>query len=164
MIVYHGSNLAVEKPMLLNSARSLDFGSGFYTTMNLEQAKNFAHNVVNRNEGLGIPTVSFYEVDIEMLLREYNTLKFDTSNDDWLDFVYANRTTKYAGERHDLVIGPVANDTLYRVFRLFENGDIDRETVKKRLKIVNLYNQIAFCTDKVICALHFIKSEVEKNE
>jgi hypothetical protein len=35
MILYHGSNVIVEKPALLpRQVRSLDFGPGFYTTIN----------------------------------------------------------------------------------------------------------------------------------
>jgi len=163
MLIYHGSNLAVEKPRLIIPSRTLDFGSGFYTTMNLEQAESFANNVVNRNEGRGTPTVSYYEVDYDKILRDLDVLKFDQPDNQWLDFVYANRTAKYSGKLFDIVIGPVANDTIYRVFRLFENGDIDRETVIKRLKIVKLFNQITFCTERAIAELKFIKSESLKN-
>ena len=81
----------------------------------------------------------------------------------WLDFIYANRAAKYAGKRYDVILGPVANDTVYRVFRLFENGDIDRATAIKRLKVMKLYNQIAFRTERAITELKFIKSEVIKN-
>jgi hypothetical protein len=174
MLIYHGSNVTVENPRLITPNRTLDFGSGFYTTTNLAQAENFANNVVSRNEGRGIPTISFYEVD-DKVLHELNVLKFDHADDKWLDFVYANRTAKYTedpstspnGEasrvRYDIVIGPVANDTVYRVFRLFENGDIDRETVIKRLKVTKLFNQVTFCTERAIKELKFIKSEAAKN-
>jgi len=163
MLVYHGSNVAVEAPKLISPNRALDFGSGFYVTMNLEQAKSFASNVVNRNEGRGVPTISYYEVDFDKITRELSVLKFDRPDDAWLDFVYANRTSKYDGELYDLVVGPVANDTIYRVFRLFENGDIDREAVIKKLKVTKLFNQITFRTDKAIAGLNFVKSEVAKN-
>jgi len=163
MLVYHGSNTSVEKPVLITPNRALDFGRGFYTTMNLEQAKIFANNVVNRNEGDGTPTISYYEIYYEKILKEFKILKFDQPDDTWLDFVYANRTMKYTGERYDIVIGPVANDTVYRVFKLFENGDIDRETVIKKLKVSKLFNQIAFCTEKTIAELKYIKSEIVKN-
>ena len=33
MTLYHGSNVEVAEPKLLRSLRTLDFGSGFYTTM-----------------------------------------------------------------------------------------------------------------------------------
>ncbi len=34
MILYHGSNIVVEKPRLIEQNRFLDFGYGFYTTTN----------------------------------------------------------------------------------------------------------------------------------
>ena len=45
MILYHGSNLIVEKPKLVRQNRYLDFGFGFYTTTNRNQAVNFAQKV-----------------------------------------------------------------------------------------------------------------------
>ena len=39
MIIYHGSTITVDKPEILPSQRMLDFGQGFYTTTNEEQAK-----------------------------------------------------------------------------------------------------------------------------
>ena len=163
MLVYHGSNTVVDKPMIISPNRTLDFGSGFYTTMNPKQAEIFASNVVNRNEGRGIATINYYEVDYDKAICELSVLIFEHPNDNWLDFVYEHRTAKYTGKQHDIVIGPVANDTIYRVFRLFENGDIDRETVIKKLKITKLFNQIAFCTEKAVAALKFVKSEAVKN-
>ena len=163
MLVYHGSNTVVENPMIISPNRTLDFGSGFYTTTNPMQAEIFANNVVNRNEGRGAAVISYYEVDYDKILRELSVMIFEHPDDKWLDFVYAHRTEKYTGKLYDIVIGPVANDTVYRVFRLFENGDIDRETVIKRLKITKLFNQIAFCTEKAAAELKYIKFEEVKN-
>lgn len=42
MLLYHGSNIIVEKPKMIQSNRFLDFGTGFYTTTNYKQALNFA--------------------------------------------------------------------------------------------------------------------------
>lgn len=46
MILYHGTNIIVKKPHPVEQNRYLDFGFGFYTTSNLEQARNFALKVV----------------------------------------------------------------------------------------------------------------------
>jgi len=163
MLVYHGSNTVVKNPMIISPNRTLDFGSGFYTTTNPKQAEIFAANVVDRNEGKGIATISYYEVDYDRVTPKLNILTFEHPDDKWLDFVYAHRTAKYTGKSYDIIIGPVANDTVYRVLRLFENGDIDRETAIKKLKTTKLFNQIAFCTEKAIAELKFIKSEAIKN-
>ena len=42
MIIYHGSNVVVSKPKLIQQNRFLDFGFGFYTTTNKKQAIPFA--------------------------------------------------------------------------------------------------------------------------
>lgn len=42
MNIYHGSDIVVEKPQILQSNRLLDFGIGFYTTSNKEQAIRWA--------------------------------------------------------------------------------------------------------------------------
>jgi hypothetical protein len=38
MILYHGSNVIVDKPKLIQQNRALDFGFGFYTTESRVQA------------------------------------------------------------------------------------------------------------------------------
>ena len=40
MILYHGSNVFVREPRIVNSGRKLDFGTGFYTTSSFEQASS----------------------------------------------------------------------------------------------------------------------------
>ena len=50
MILYHGSNVTVEHPKLIKQNRYLDFGFGFYTTTNREQAVNFARKVAERRK------------------------------------------------------------------------------------------------------------------
>lgn len=39
MKLYHGSNVQVREPKILESVRTLDFGTGFYLTSDYEQAK-----------------------------------------------------------------------------------------------------------------------------
>ena len=46
--LYHGSDVVVEKPNFKWSRESLDFGSGFYTTVNKDQAASFAQKVMIR--------------------------------------------------------------------------------------------------------------------
>ncbi|MBR4199077.1 MAG: DUF3990 domain-containing protein [Bacteroidales bacterium] len=41
MILYHGSLEIVESPKILEPNRPLDFGSGFYTTSSMQQARKW---------------------------------------------------------------------------------------------------------------------------
>lgn len=50
MIVYHGSNVIVSRPKLIQQNQFLDFGYGFYTITNKEQAISFADKVLKRRK------------------------------------------------------------------------------------------------------------------
>ena len=68
-MLYHGSNVEVAHPELIEQNHTLDFGFGFYTTTNLDQARQFAEKVVDRNAGLGVATVS-RELKIRKLFNQ----------------------------------------------------------------------------------------------
>lgn len=59
MILYHGSNVTVDHPALISQNRYLDFGFGFYTTTNREQAVNFAQKVTERRDDV-YRTITLY--------------------------------------------------------------------------------------------------------
>ena len=94
MIVYHGSNLVVDKPKLIAQNRFLDFGYGFYTTTNKVQAVSFAEKVYKRKDD-GAKQVSIYEVDEDKIFEQCSVLRFDSANEEWLDFVSQNRNGNY---------------------------------------------------------------------
>lgn len=48
MLLYHGSNIVVEKPEIREKLRALDFGAGFYLTSSREQAIRWARTVTRR--------------------------------------------------------------------------------------------------------------------
>lgn len=155
MIVYHGSNLVVEKPRLIVQNRYLDFGYGFYTTTNKIQAIGFAEKVYKRkNEGT--KQVSIYEIDEKKLFAECSVLRFDAPNEAWLDFVAENRSGNYEGDTYDVVYGPVANDDVYTTFTLYQAGALSKEQTLETLKIKKLYNQMVFTTENALSFLKFV--------
>lgn len=156
MIVYHGSNVPVERPRLVHQNRTLDFGYGFYTTTNQNQAVNFAGKVTDRRES-GSPCVSMYEVpELDVLKRKSNVLIFPLANEEWLDFVFANRNGSYSAEQYDIVFGPVANDTIYRTFVAYEEGILTKDETIARLKVKKLYDQMTFTTESALKELKYI--------
>ena len=165
MILYHGSNVIVDKPRLINQNRTLDFGYGFYTTTNSDQAVNFAGKVTSRRES-GRPYVSMYEVaEIEELEKTFKILVFPEANEAWLDFVSENRNGVYSGEKYDIIFGPVANDTIYRTFVAYEEGILTKEETIVRLKVKKLYNQMTFTTEDALEQLNFIgEYHIEEGE
>ncbi|MCL2879164.1 MAG: DUF3990 domain-containing protein [Treponema sp.] len=157
MILYHGSNVKVEKPHLNLSRKNLDFGTGFYTTMNKEQAVVFAQKVGSRK----IPksqSVNIYNFDSEAAETELNILRFSSPDRLWLEFVHQNRSGSYTGIQHDLIIGPVANDDVFATLIVYEQGILNTEQTLEALKIKKLYSQFVFKTEKALSLLKFVNS------
>lgn len=61
MQLYRGSNEVVTQPDVLCLRRGLDFGAGFYTMTDLDQAVSFSKKVALKRKGR--PVVSVYEFD-----------------------------------------------------------------------------------------------------
>ena len=59
MKLYHGSNIEVKNPQILESDRKLDFGTGFYLTTSYEQAEKWALLTAKRR-GEGQPIISLF--------------------------------------------------------------------------------------------------------
>lgn len=155
MIVYHGSNVVVEKPELIVQNRFLDFGFGFYTTTNKAQAISFADKVYKRRN-TGGREVSVYEIDEQAAFSACSLLRFDAPDEAWLDFVFENRSGNYEGEKYDLIYGPVANDDVYTTFTLYQAGALTKEQTLEALKIKKLYNQLVFASEDALRYLRFI--------
>ena len=154
MIVYHGSNVVVAEPKLIKQNRFLDFGFGFYTTTNKDQAIAFAEKVYRRRKSGG-KIISVYELDETRAFSECSLLHFTSADEAWLDFVAENRQGTYQGKRHDLIYGAVANDDVYRTITLYMTGVLDKEQTLAALKIRKLFNQLVFATEKSLQYLHF---------
>lgn len=154
MILYHGSNVTVNQPMLIRQNRYLDFGFGFYTTTNREQAVNFAQKVTERRK-IGDVTLNTYLVDENVTFKECSLLRFDSPNEEWLDFFTANRQETYQGKKYDLIYGAVANDDVYRTITLYMTGVLDKKQTLEALKIRKLFNQLVFTTENSLKYLHF---------
>ena len=156
MKVYHASNVKVKTPMLVESNRMLDFGLGFYTITNREQAMRFAKSVVSRCGGTPIlNSYDFDEAGEESCLMK----RFDAPSVEWLDFVAENRSGKYTGIKYDLVFGPVANDNVYQTIGLYMRGFMSKKATIAELRVHKLYNQLVFKSPMTFRYLKFIGSE-----
>lgn len=162
MHLYHGSNQIVEEPALIAQNHTLDFGYGFYTTLNETQAQNFAEKVTTRRKS-GKPYVNVYNF-AEKAFSECSFLEFKKTNGQWLDFVCENRNGTYAGKKYDLIRGPVANDDVYRTVTLYLSGVLSRSATLAALKVRKLYSQIVFTSEKSLSYLSFEKSYEVANE
>ena len=160
MLVYHGSNVEVRKPNILKSRKKTDFGRGFYTTTQKEQAEHWTSIKMDRAK-TGRRVVSVFEVGDELLTDpELKIREFHGPDEAWLNFVVDSR--KGVEHDYDLVFGPVANDKVFTVVNLYESGVLDAPAAIAELKAYKTYNQLSFHTHRVIQALRFVESYVVK--
>lgn len=158
MLLYHGSTMAVRKPIVSRGRGKTDFGKGFYTTTNREQAEKWAQIKRDRMGDEPHAIVSVFELDDAVLNNPaYHTRHFDGATAEWLDFVVGNRR----GEVHhnfDLIMGPVANDKLYATITLYENGILDANAAIEQLNTHQLFDQLSFHTTKACKLLTFVET------
>lgn len=159
MKVYHGSLHHVKKPIADRGRSSTDFGKGFYTTTNFEQAKRWA---LNRQKATGKDAkaiVSVYEIEDNLLnSTTYKIEKFNSPDANWLSFVINCR--KSILHNYDIVFGPVADDKIYTTITLYESQVLTAEETVARLKVNEFFNQISFHNNKAISELKYIGAEI----
>jgi len=158
MQLYHGSNKIIEIPDLSKSRKFLDFGSGFYVSVGVKQAENRAKSAKLFFQS-GNPTINIFEFDDSASANELSILKFQSADIAWLDFVSANRNGKQA-EKHDIIIGPTANDKTILTIDQYMQGMYDhieksKEFVIKLLQPEKLETQYLFATEKSLKYLSF---------
>ena len=159
--LYHGSNIEIEHIDLSFSKKGKDFGCGFYLNANIKQAMDMAIRTSKRLMN-GQPTINAFEFD-ESILTQTTELKvkiFDDYSTEWAEFILMNRknNTNVPAHSYDIVIGPIANDTVGVQIRRFIMGYISMDILIKELKYKgNHAIQYFFGTEKAIKLLKKIK-------
>ncbi len=149
IIVYHGSNVEVPVPRILQNGFYKDFGYGFYCTSYEKQAKRWA--MTRKGESI----LNRYEYRLHPDLK---VLNFAEMTDEWLDFVVdCRRGIEHA---YDIVEGPMADDQIWNFVEGFVAGRIPREAFWGLVKFNYPTHQIVFCTEAALSTLTFEGSEV----
>ncbi len=152
MILYHGSNVAIENIDLAKSKPYKDFGQGFYLSDNEEQAMEMA---CFKTSLLGDePVITKFEFDEKFLSDSDLKVKvFDKYSEEWAEFVFANRNEEPT-EQFDIVYGPIANDKVGLQIRKLKDGSIDITEFMHRLQYMKgITFQYFFGTERAIAKL-----------
>lgn len=149
IIVYHGSNVEVSVPRILQNGFYKDFGYGFYCTSYEKQAKRWA--MTRKGESI----LNRYEYRLHPDLK---VLSFVEMIDEWLDFVVDCR--RGIEHDYDIVEGPMADDQIWNFVEGFVAGRIPREAFWGLVKFNYPTHQIVFCTEAALSTLTFEGSEV----
>ena len=160
MILYHGSNTVFRTPSLAKCSPHKDFGQGFYLSDSFDVARRTAFRAVRQRGGKSVVLV--FEID-ETNMQQLSFKKFaQPGNRTWAKFVLANRNPKMAASdhnrdrRYDWVVGPIADDGLAFLFKMFERGYYTLGEVLQRMQFGRrLTSQYSFHTRRAISLLKF---------
>ena len=153
MKLYHGSNIIIEQ-IDLSKCQTLQ---GFWTRIYLTEIKEQAEQMARRTSAIygGEAVVTEFEFD-ETALKTLSVKTFEEPSEVWALFVMANRSRKNMQPTHsfDIVIGPVADDTIATLFRNFDDGIIDLQMLVNGLKYKKVSSQYCFHSAEAIKYLH----------
>lgn len=158
--LYHGSNVTIEKIDLCRSRKGKDFGCGFYLNPDKSQALEMAVRTARRLQE-GEPIVNAYLFDENLLTDKDTPLSvkvFEEYSKEWAEFVLMNRRNMTSTPAHpyDIVIGPIADDTVGLQMRRFMLGYIDIDRMIEELRFHKPAVQYFFGTEKAISYLRVV--------
>ncbi len=144
MILYHTSDREIKEPDIQYGRKNADFGQGFYLTPDRDFTYRWAGNnaVVNEYE--------FNEKDLDIHIFK--------RDEEWFRYIFNNRRLKDELSS-DVVIGPIANDTIFDTLGIISSGYLKTEEALSLLKIGPEYRQVAIKSEQAIKNLRFIGSE-----
>lgn len=151
MLLYHTGFSEIRSPDIHFGRSNADFGQGFYLSGDEAFARRWA------GERRGEKTyLNCYELSVEDLKTK--RLSKDAG---WFDYIVGNRSgRKDIFSEYDVIIGPIANDTIYDTWGILTSGLIDQETALRVFMLGPAYEQTVIKTEKAAAALHFISSQV----
>lgn len=168
--IYHGSEFIISKPEYGKGARNNDYGRGFYTTKEIELAKEWACGKGNNGY------VNSYELDMtDLKVLNLNDDKYSILN--WLAVLVNNRTywqnysisteaKDYLKENflldlngYDIIIGYRADDSYFSFAQDFVANVISLEQLKKAMKLGKLGEQVVLMSKRAFAAIEYLNSE-----
>ena len=112
MKLYHTGALVIQEPDVRHGRKNADFGQGFYLTPDRE----FTYRWAGENA-----VVNLYELDMSGL----TVCRFGRDAA-WFDYIFRNRRFTDTLSA-DVVIGPIANDTIFDTMGILSSGFLTPE-------------------------------------
>ena len=174
IILYHGSNEKIEKPLLGKGKVYNDYGQGFYCTEHIELAKEWSCN-----EGID-GFANKYELDADDL-RILNLSSEEYTILHWLALLMENRRFRMATpvmrrgaewlkehflvdvSKYDLIVGYRADDSYFSFARAFISNEISLSQLNYAMRLGKLGEQYVLKTKKAFHQIEFKSAELADN-
>lgn len=149
--LYHTGFEEIRKPDVHYGRINADFGQGFYMSDDVEFAVRWAR------EKRGADTIiNEYELNTAGL----NILKLERGSG-WYEYIYQNRHRQPdAYPEADVIVGPIANDTIFDTMGITTSGILSREQSLPLLMIGPEYKQIVLKSERAADQLAWKSSRI----
>ena len=144
MKLYHTGEKEIREPDIRRGRKNADFGQGFYLSPDRDFSSRWAGADAVINE---------YDLDESGLLIH----RF-SRDEEWFSYIFHNRRAR-DDISADVVIGPIANDTIFETFGIISSGFLKPADVLKLLLVGPEYTQVAVKTEKALSRLKWIRSD-----
>lgn len=174
MILYHGSQNIVEKPMFGKGKTYNDYGQGFYCTEHIELAKEWAcaegsDGYANKYEieidGLSVLNLSSEEYTvlswIAMLMMHRKIQLHSPIAKRGRDYLIDNFLPDF--KNYDVIIGYRADDSYFSFARSFLMNTISLKQLGNAMRLGKLGEQFVLKSKKAFDAISFIDYTVADN-
>ena len=155
LTLYHTGFQVVEAPNPGFGRHNADFGRGFYLSDDREFSKRWARARRGQTTYLNAYALELAGLKVRRLTRDAQ----------WLSYIFANRAQQ--PDIHadaDVLIGPIANDTIYDTWGILTSGLLPPEQALRVLMLGPGYEQTVVKTRAAAAALRFLGAEELKSE
>ena len=155
MKLYHTGFEIIKQPDIDAGRRNADFGKGFYLTDDRE----FAIRWAKKRKGM-TTYINAYELNTDDL-----NIKKLRKDKHWFKQIYFNRrNSKDLYSDYDVIIGPIANDTIFDTLGIITSGIFSDKESLELMKVGNRYTQVVIKSSKALENLKWESAEELKEE
>ena len=144
MRLYHTGTVIIKDPDLHHGRKNADFGQGFYLTPD----KDFTYRWARKDAIVNIYDLDETGLNIHRFARDI----------EWFNYIFHNRRVEDTIDA-DVIIGPIANDTIFDTMGIISSGFLAPEEALKLLLIGPEYTQVVIKSEKAKAQLHWLSSE-----
>jgi len=149
--LYHTGFQKIERPDIHIGRANADFGQGFYLSDNGDFSRRWARSRRGETTWLNTYTLALDGLQVKRFERDA----------EWFDYIFRNRSgCPDALSEYDVIVGPIANDTIYDTWGISTSGLLSREQSLRLLMIGPVYRQTAIKTERAASRLSFISAQV----
>lgn len=171
IIVFHGSEKIIEKPVYGQGDIHSDYGRAFYCTQDLHAAKEWANKrtvggFANKYQfdGRGLKVLDLTDksaygvVNWLAILMHFRKLDPELKENYQRELAYLEQHHYIDVTQYDVVVGYRADDAYFRFPLMFVRSEIRLESLEDFYRLGHLDKQIAMISEKAFSRLKFVEA------